>query len=153
ARLSDQQRELVKCGVLSLSRLHHGVVSDEYLDRLVIKHGAGRMLAAIDRYTRPQFTPAAGGIQRSTRRPPEVGARFLYSDRRSDDDDTLSLGRELRRPPHRKGTRRQIRRLRGEQQQRLEDAVAAPQRLQLHRAWARRHTGGGEGPVPALRQS
>jgi hypothetical protein len=33
--------------------------SDAYLDRLVVKAGADRVMAALDRYTRPQFKFAA----------------------------------------------------------------------------------------------
>jgi hypothetical protein len=58
-RASDEERERIKGGQLALSALHKKPPSDAYLDRLVVKAGADRVMAALDRYTRPQFKFAA----------------------------------------------------------------------------------------------
>jgi hypothetical protein len=57
---SDEERGRIKSGQLALSVLHNNKPpSDAYLDRLVVKAGADRVMAALDRYTRPQFKFAA----------------------------------------------------------------------------------------------
>jgi hypothetical protein len=56
---SAEQREQVKRGQLALSSLPNKPPSDASLDRLVVKAGADRVMAALDRYTRPQFAFAA----------------------------------------------------------------------------------------------
>jgi hypothetical protein len=55
-RLSDEQRELLKRGALSLSKLHssHKSLTDAEIDHLVIKLGPERIMRALDRYTQPQ---------------------------------------------------------------------------------------------------
>jgi hypothetical protein len=59
-RASDEERGRIKSGQLALSALHNNKPpSDAYLDRLVVKAGADRVMAALDRYTRPQFKFAA----------------------------------------------------------------------------------------------
>lgn len=58
-RASDEEREQVKSGQLALAVLHNKPPSDSYLDRLILKVGADRVMAALDRYTRPQFKFAA----------------------------------------------------------------------------------------------
>ena len=54
---TDIERDRVRSGTLSLSRLHnskHGI-SDREVDRLVARVGADKILAALDRYTSPTF--------------------------------------------------------------------------------------------------
>lgn len=59
SRLTSLDRELVKRGLLSLSALHNKPPTDADIDRLVAKLGADRIMAALDRWTRPQFRFAA----------------------------------------------------------------------------------------------
>jgi len=55
-RLTSEQRELVKIGKLKLSKVHNHnnrPMSDEAIDRFVLKVGAERVMASLDRFTQP----------------------------------------------------------------------------------------------------
>lgn len=57
ARLTADERVRVARGQLSLARLHRGL-SDKVIDRFIVRAGADRVLAALDRYTQPSLFPA-----------------------------------------------------------------------------------------------
>jgi hypothetical protein len=55
-RIGEADRERLKHGTLSVSQLHNKCgrdVSDDEIDRFVARAGAGRIFAALDRYTQP----------------------------------------------------------------------------------------------------
>ena len=53
ARLSPQERDQLGKGILSLSALHNRPPTDADVDRIVTKLGPTRVMAALDRLTRP----------------------------------------------------------------------------------------------------
>lgn len=58
AKIDPEQRAMIARGQLSLSAIHNKL-TDTDIDRIVAKLGAERIMAAIDRYTQPQFKFAA----------------------------------------------------------------------------------------------
>jgi hypothetical protein len=62
AHATEQEREAVKRGVLSLSDIHNRPPSDAAIDRVIARLGPDRVLAALDRLTMPQRCEATADM-------------------------------------------------------------------------------------------
>ena len=58
-RLSAQEREQVEAGKLSPSSVHNAPPSDAAIDKFIVKAGADRVMAGLDRYTQPSLFSVA----------------------------------------------------------------------------------------------
>ena len=58
-RLGAQEREQVEAGKLSLSSVHNAPPSDAAIDKFIVKAGADRVMAGLDRYTQPSLFSVA----------------------------------------------------------------------------------------------
>src|SRR5262245_55907563 len=58
-RLSAQEREQVEAGKLSLSSVHNAPPSNAAIDKFIVKAGADRVMAGLDRHTQPSLFSVA----------------------------------------------------------------------------------------------